>query len=148
MKYKKCLTSMCMLIIGYNSLIASNKNDGEEWKKNSVVSLFQLSESALQDFSQGKMSQVIVECPQGTHLPFATNVKGEYFALESTKAPLLLLQTFYVRCEQPDEFLFSTDQTTWKNFSDFFTGKISLSVHKEGEDLVSGLELEFNQRKS
>ena len=76
---------------------------------------------------------------------------GEFLALESentTPLNLKILKTCYIRCEEKENFLFSTDLQEWKEFSEFFTGRIGVSVKAENDRTIAGLELELNHQKS
>lgn len=118
---------------------------------NQVIRLSDLNDRVIQAFSQGDMEDFILECSAGASLPFKITLKGEYLGLESDSiAPLCLnvLKTCYVRCEKKENFLFSTDLQTWKEFSEFFTGNLTVSVETEHGNPVAGLQLELNQRKS
>jgi hypothetical protein len=92
------------------------------------------------------MSGVVVVCPEGSSLPFNLMLKGEFLALESALKPLQLniLKTCYVQCDEKEHFLFSTDLQTWKDFSEFFTGEVRVSVEREnGGPVASGLSQKF-----
>jgi len=84
-------------------------------------------------------------------MPFKLALKGEFLGLESTQSASLylnVLKTCYVRCEEKENFLFSTDLQTWKDFSEFFTGSLNVSVQAENGGPIAGLQFELNQRKS
>jgi len=150
MKNAKLLGCVLMAVAGSAQLIAAPTLKTTEWPQNKIISLSELNDRVIQDFSNGKISDVIVECPEGTSLPFKLTLKGQFLALESTSiAPFYLkvLKTCYVRCEGKENFLFSTDLQTWKGFSEFFTGELKVSVDTEDGGPVAGLELELNQRK-
>ena len=102
--------------------------------------------------TEGNLSDAILECPQGACLPLNMSLKGEFLSLESAHgAPLYLrvLKSCYVRCEERENFLFSTDLQKWEGFSEFFTGNLKVAVHEEHNGMpVAELELELNQRKS
>jgi hypothetical protein len=115
-------------------------------KQLSEIRLTEVDESFIQDFSQGKMQDWIVECPEGMLLPLRLNVKGEFLAASSEPIVLTIMKTCYIRCEQKDQFLFSGDQKVWKSFSDFFTGELRASVHAEDKALTAKVELELSAR--
>ncbi len=152
MKNAKLLGCLLMMgVAGSAQLIAVPALQQTEWSNNQIMSLFDLNDQVIQEFSQGKRGDLIVEVPEGASLPFKLTLKGEFLALEP--APLLplylkVLKTCYVRCEEQENFLFSMDLQSWKGFSEFFTGKLKASVGIENEEPVAGLELELNQRKN
>jgi len=151
MKKVKLLGCMLMAIAGSTQLIAAPNLKPTEWSQNQVINLSDLSDRIIQDFSNGKMSDVIVECSEGVSLPFKITLKGQFLSLESAAiSPLYLkvLKTCYVRCEGRENFLFSTDLHTWKGFPEFFTGEVRASVEMENGGPIAGLQLELNQRKN
>ena len=152
MKNAKLLGCMLMAAAGSAQLIAAAPTlKSTEWSQSQMISLSHLDERTVQDFSNGKRSDLIIECPEGVSLPFKLTLKGQFLALESAAiSPLYLkvLKTCYVRCEEKENFLFSTDLQAWKGFSEFFTGELKVSVGIENGGPIAGLELELNQRKS
>jgi hypothetical protein len=149
---KKIRLMGCMLVtmIGSGQLMAATVTQ-REWQEAQVIHLADLEQQVIQDFSQGKMRGTIVECPEGACLPLTMTIKGQFLALESAAtAPMILrvLQSCYVRCDMPEHFLFSIDQQEWKEFSEFFTGSIKVSVDAQNGEVVAEVELELNQRKS
>ena len=136
-----------MMAIAATQLVAAPKTQSH----NQIICLSDLNDRVIQDFSQGNIGDFVVECPAGASLPFKLTLKGEFLGLESAAAaPLYLnvLKTCYVRCEEKENFLFSTDLQTWKGFSEFFTGSLNVSVEAENGGPVAGLKFELNQRKS
>ncbi len=118
--------------------------------RNQIIQLSDLNDRVIKDFSQGNIDDFVVECPAGASLPFKLILKGEFLELESNSiAPLQLniLKTCYVRCEEKENFLFSTDLQTWKGFSEFFTGSLDVSVGAENGSPIAGLQFELNQKK-
>jgi hypothetical protein len=114
-----------------------------------ILRISDLNEETIQEFSNGNRSDYILECSEGVAMPFKLAINGEFLALEqSAAAPyhLKVLKTCYVRCEEQGNFLFSTDLQTWKGFSDFFTGKLNVSVGIENKEPAAALQLELNQR--
>lgn len=152
MKNAKLLGCMLIAVAGSTQLVAATTLKATEWSQNQnqIISLSELDDRVIQDFSNGKIGDAIVKCPEGTSLPFKLTLKGQFLALESTSIlPLYLkvLKTCYVRCEGKENFLFSTDLQTWKGFSEFFTGELKASVETENGGPVAGLQLELNERK-
>ena len=147
MKKAKLFGCALMMAVAATQLVAASKTQVCD----QIVRLSDLNDRVIQDFSQGNMGDFVVECPAGARLPFKLTLKGEFLGLESTQsAPLYLkvLKTCYVRCEEKEKFLFSTDLQTWKDFSEFFTGSLNVSVHAENGGPIAGLQFELNQRNS
>lgn len=152
MKYINLMGCMVMAVMGTGQLMAAAPSVQKEWQGHQTISLLNLSEREIQDFSQGNLGDSILECPQGACLPFKITLKGEFLSLEpESAAPLYLrvLKSCYIRCEEKENFLFSTDLQKWEGFSEFFTGNLKVAVHEEHNGMpVAELELELNQRKS
>lgn len=119
--------------------------------RDQILNLKELNQKEIEGFSQGKLNDHILECSEGTYLPLKMVLTGEFLAVESAaETPLYLkiLKTCYIRCEEKENFLFSTDLEEWKEFSEFFTGRVNVSVKAQKDGTIAGLELELNQRKS
>ena len=151
MKHVKLMGCMLMAVTGAGQLMAASPSVQKEWQGHQTISLLNLSEREIQDFSQGKLGDSILECPQGACLPLKMTLKGEFLSLEpASAAPLYLrvLKSCYIRCEEKENFLFSTDLQKWEGFSEFFTGNLKAAVEGHNGMPVAELELELNQRKS
>jgi len=140
---------ICITIIGSSQLLASSYLGSEETGANQIISLLEINERTVRDFSEGKMGGYILECPEGTHLPLEMILSGEFLALEShERTHLKILKTCYIQCKERENFLFSTDLKKWETFSDFFIGKLKVSLNVQNDELVAEVELELNQRKA
>lgn len=151
MKKAKLLGCLLIAVAGSTQLIATPNPKPTECSQHQMISLFDLNDRVIEDFSNGKMGDLIVECPEGASLPFRMTLKGEFLALESEDVSsyyLKVLKTCYVRCDGRENFLFSTDLQTWKGFSEFFAGEVKVSVETENGVPVVGLQLELNQRNN
>src|SRR5271169_2149328 len=109
MKNATWIGCLLMMIVGSSPLMAVNK----EFLKSKRCSAFQilripdLNEEVIQEFSQGNLSDYILECPEGAAMPFKIAITGEFLALEPAEtAPyhLRVLKTCYVRCEEQGNF--------------------------------------------
>src|SRR5260221_11252464 len=90
---------------------------------NQVVSLNQLSDENIESFIKGKLQDTIVKCPAGMVLPLTLSLQGDFLALESVgHSSVKILKTCFVKCVG-EMYLFSLDGKSWKEFSEFFTGK-------------------------
>ena len=138
---KKTMLFGCVLMLAATQLLAAPKTQ--------IIRLSELNARVIEDFSQGNRSDCILECAAGVSLPFKLTLKGEFLGLEAApQLHLNILKTCYIRCEEKENFLFSTDLQTWKAFSEFFTGELRLSVETENSHPVAGLQLELNQRNT
>ena len=140
MKKEKLFGWALMMVIAATQLVADPKT-----QLSNQVCLTDLNDRVIQDFSQGNMGDFVVLCPAGASLPFKLSLTGEF--LESDLlTQLKVLKTCYIKCEEKENFLFSTDFQTWKGFSEFFSGNLQVSVQTENEQPVVSLQFELNQR--
>jgi hypothetical protein len=150
MKHVRFLGCVWMAMMGSSSFVAASLPLQNE-PNVQVISLLELSEKTIEEFSQGKMSGYVLECPEGVSLPLKMRVRGEFLALESESVEpmhLRVLKSCYIRCEERENFLFSSDLQTWEGCAEFFTGELKVSVESQDGVPVAGLELELNQRKA
>jgi len=113
-----------------------------------VVSLGDLTEETLENFTKGKQQNVVVECPAGMVLPLTLSLQGEFLALESrgeTAAHVKILKTCFMKCIN-ETFFFSLDRKSWKEFSEFFTGKLSAEFHNTDKGPFFGVGCELHQK--
>lgn len=135
---------MKKFVIGFVMMTASLLAD-------QIIKVEELNQHEIEGFSQGRLGDHIIECHEGVYLPLKMDVKGAFLSLQSANAePLYLkfLKTCYIRCEEKEHFLFSTDLQNWRDFSEFFTGRAGISVKAEKDGVIAGLEIELDQRKS
>lgn len=152
MKKAALLGCMFMTLIGSAQLMMADSTfkivDGPQYQ---LIRLSDLNDQVLQDFSQGNRSDLIIACEEGSALPFKLSLKGQFLALESMpQSPLYLkvLKTCFIRCEEQENFLFSTDLQAWRAFSEFFTGELGLSVQVDTGETEVVLRLELDERNS
>ena len=144
------LLGCVLMVVGSAQLMAVSPLE-------TTISLCDLNDQLIQEFSYGTRRDLIVECPEGASLAFKLTLKGEFLALESaaiaplsavvTPLYLRILKTCYIRCEGRENFLFSTDLKNWKGFSEFFTGELKVSVETDNAGPVAALQLELSERK-
>lgn len=130
---------MSIMLPGYSS---------HECKTDRVITLLECDHEMITDFCNGKLKDVILECKEGTSLPFEIHVKGEYLNLESKPeySKIRILKTCYVRCPEPEKLLFSLDAKAWKNFSEFFTGMVGGSFGVYNGNPLAKLELDLKSK--
>lgn len=117
--------------------------------KPQMVHLSDLTQKVMEDFIEGKHENMVVICPEGMVLPLSLGVKGEFLALQpSEQAPVQvkILKTCFVKCVGK-VFFFSLDGENWKDFSEFFTGKLGASIGVGDQGPFAGVECELFQRK-
>ncbi len=114
---------------------------------NQVITLSELTKEMVEDFFAGKTSRFILECPQGAVLPFSLSLQGEFLSLSSDELPrtVKVLKTCYIKCVD-ETFFFSADLQIWKDFHEFFTGMMGVSLNVNERTPTVGLNIELNQR--
>ncbi len=112
-----------------------------------VITLAELTKEMVEDFFTGKAPQVILECMQGSNLPFNLSLKGEFLALEAEDNPgaLKVLKTCFIK-SVGDTFFFSSDLHNWKDFQEFFTGAIEVTLNADEGTPIIGFNIDINQR--
>ena len=105
-----------------------------------IVSVYQLTEQELNEAIQGQHPEMVVEFSAKTSLPIHFFLTGDLLHLlgnDGQFGSLEIQQTFYVRYAQ-EEFLFSTNLTDWKCFSEFTTGSASVSLNiQDGQPSIA-----------
>jgi hypothetical protein len=113
---------------------------------NQVVTLSELTDENIESFTQGKLQDTIVKCPAGMVLPLTLSLQGEFLALKSEgESSVKILKTCFVKC-QGETYLFSLDGKSWKEFSEFFTGKLSAEFHNTNEGPFTHVGCELHQK--
>ena len=130
--------------VGYHMHLRGLTNDRN--REFQVIRLSEITEEMIQDFFTGKRSQWVLECPEGSVLPFHFSVKGEFLAVEDTWSEVKVLKNCFIK-RLNDKFLFSTDLQQWKEFQNFFSGKIGVALNLEEGDLTLGCHLELNENR-
>ena len=95
------------------------------------------------------MNDTVILLPEGAVFPFQVKVNGEFFELETTEEALhnlKILKTCYVRCDENKNLFFSLDQKDWKDFLEFFKGRMSTSFRVKDGQPSADLELVLNKR--
>ncbi len=115
-----------------------------------VLGLSDLTQQLIENFTQGNMTGTILECKEGEVLPFHLNLVSEYLELspeEDCRQTIRILKTIYIKCDnEKEQFLFSADLLDWKEFLEFFTGQIGVSLNVQEAPQNFGLYLELHQR--
>ena len=88
-----------------------------------MINLNQADETIVQQFTQAKLADCIMECPTGASFPLRLTIEGEFLHSASIST-LKILKTCYIRCQEPEHFLFSADKQHWSEFEVFFTGEV------------------------
>jgi hypothetical protein len=109
-----------------------------------VVNLTELTDAHIESFTQGKLQDTIVKCLAGTVLPLTLSLQGEFLASEG-ESSLKILKTCFVKYVE-ETYLFSLDGKSWKEFSEFFTGKLSAEFHNTGKGPFAHVGCELHQK--
>ncbi len=109
-----------------------------------VVSINELTDAHIESFTQGKLQDTIVKCPAGMVLPLTLSLQGEFFASEG-ESSLKILKTCFVKCVE-ETYLLSLDGKSWKEFSEFFTGKLSAEFHNTDKGSFAHLGCELHRK--
>lgn len=112
-----------------------------------IVTLEALTEDVSQDFFAGRSDNLILQCSEGSKLPFHFALQGSMLALEPECAScsLRLLQTCFIMFVN-EEFFFSSDLHDWRNFQEYFTGTMSVNLDVINGEPTVGLSIELNPR--
>jgi len=111
-----------------------------------VVNLYDLTDENIESFTQGKLPDVVVKCPAGTVMPLTFSLQGEFLGLESAgHSSMKILKTCFVKCHG-ETFLFSLDGKRWKEFSEFFTGKLNAEFHNTENGPIAHVGCELHQK--
>ena len=111
-----------------------------------VVSLSELTDENVESFTRGKLQDAVIKCPAGTVLPLTLSLKGEFLAIETEGRPSVkILKTCFAKCVG-EAFLFSLDGKNWKEFSEFFTGNLSVEFHNTDNGPFVGVSCGLNQK--
>lgn len=151
---KAIVICVCMAYAGMSTaMVMSNEtpvaclhtDDGSDY---TIINLSSMTSEQLKGFFNGETIQLVLECPEGASLPLHLSIAGEFLALDPLDEPpyrLRILQTCFIKNEKQN-FYFSDDCVHWKEFSDFFSGSIGVSVNNESARDVS-LLLELNSKR-
>lgn len=99
-----------------------------------ILVLSELTSEMKEDFLNGK----VLECLEGTVLPFRFSLKGEFLEGENFST-IKVLKTCFIKCVN-EVFLFSTDLKDWKEFHKFFNGNLGVSLDA-GPEFSLNIEL-------
>jgi len=76
---------------------------------------------------------VILKFPQGTVITAKFALSGDLVELtgDNDQLSILINETFYFTMTEDEEFVFSLDGETWKEFEDFVTGSLKVTLSKD-----------------
>ena len=95
-----------------------------------VISLLDASQE-IEEIMKGNHPEAVIAFPEKTILPIHFFLQGNLFHFtESTENPgyIEVQQTFYARCNEEGEPLFSSNLKEWKTFPEFVKGEISVQL--------------------
>lgn len=126
-----------------------------EWKEpevkqvSQVIDISRVSNDMLLDFIEGRLPNVVIECPSNFQLPLTLSLEGEFFSLDGGDQKVMLNthKQFYIIMPEKEKILFSTDLQNWKNFEEFSTGMISFTFNVNENHLPeASLKAILNER--
>ncbi len=114
-----------------------------------VVSVHNASQETFDEIMKGNCLSVAIEFPAKTMLPIQLALSGDLMHfVGSTENPgyFEVKQTFYAKCTEAGNPVFSSDLKNWKSFGEFITGNLSvlLSIH-DGQPSMA-ISAETNRR--
>lgn len=113
-----------------------------------VVKIENFTQSMLEDFILGNLTDVVIECQRGTEIPFNVTIDGDFLVLrprDNCGYDLTVVNTCFIKCPKKKEFYFSGDLQNWKKFKDFFSGALGISLNDGGPQL--SLDIELNRKE-
>lgn len=132
----------------FNSLICLSLGTASLFADWVSIPFNDLTPEIIEDFTEGRNPNLVVEFTKGSEIPFQLNLQGDFLKHVSSKPThtFEVVKTWYVKNYQ-GVYLFSTDKENWQDVLSFFTGNAGLSAHKEDDrDLTLELKLELNKR--
>lgn len=144
----KAFRLLLLAFIGPSLLLAkdsSKKNETQE--EPTILTLAEFSKAMEAGMEIEKFKNVILECPQGSELPFKMTIRGDMLSLEPNLLTLKLLKPCYIKSGM-GSLKFSSDLKKWEDFSEFFTGKTAASLDFQNQETQINLELELNLHKN
>ncbi|MBA3721082.1 MAG: hypothetical protein H0W88_01605 [Parachlamydiaceae bacterium] len=107
-----------------------------------VINISECSKENIEDFFQGKIPNIAIECNKGQKIPLKIKSSGDFLAIGSNiNTPLYLnfVNTCYIQCTG-EKILFSKDLHTWKNLEEFFTSSFGFGIDEQ-QSINFNLEL-------
>jgi hypothetical protein len=114
-----------------------------------IVNICNLKEQELKEIMQGQHPETAIEFSAQTTIPISLFLKGDLVNLVESagkSAEMEVKQTFYFRCLQEEELVFSTNLTDWQSFLDFITCSVSVSLTIQDEHPSLEIGAELNRR--
>ena len=150
----KMLATLSIILAGASTLFAANYSIPlDKCAVNSqetgyeIINLKNTDRSTLERFFSGQYPNIVLECVEGDNFPIQLCLSGNFLnlvVLEQPKYVLKMMKPCFIRFDG-DNFLFSVDLSDWKEFKDFFSGKLSFSIDEVTMQMTFNLEI--NQPK-
>lgn len=105
-------------------------------------------EEQMQQLSEMWQDNWVIEVNQGLEIPLHPTLKGEIFHLEPEDnfVSVFVDKTFYLRIDDEEGILLSSDLTTWEDPEEFFTGEFDVKLLNHQDKPLINLLIELNQR--
>lgn len=147
MKLRLLTTSLCLALAGLSISQLFSRELPIQHNEQRFYYLPQMTEEEMLHFIENSGS--ILVCPEGSVIPFALFLNGEFFESETNtsdpKYSLRIKKTIYL-CIINDQFLMSVDGSHWKTREEMFAGMISVGLKSEENHPKITLGMELNQR--
>ncbi len=121
--------------------------DSPQESNGPVIAISELTNEMIGDFFQTKSSPFILECAEGTMLPFDLSIQSEFLTLAADEASrtIHIIKTCYIKSVDGTYF-FSCDLRHWQEFEDFFSGYMGLVLHVNNGTPMLNLNVGLSQR--
>ena len=150
---KKLVAALCSVFLTFNSFTYTEEK---------IYTLFdELQEKDIDALFEDLNGSLIIYLQEGTKLSLKMVAKSDFFSIEHLDqgASIVVNKPFYMRvssqeCTIPEleglpnfEFEFSHDCETWKNYSDFFGGVISLDYNPNEDAKQISVSIDLNLKE-
>lgn len=134
------------------SLLLGRHTSNEEIpvKSYQKMSLSEFSALIFEGTAPRKLKNLIIECPEGSELPFKLTLNGDLFTFgpsQDLQFSLILKKTCYLTHLPTEGTVFSTDMKNWKKADDFFFMKrASIGLFNENKQPTATFEVDLAEQ--
>lgn len=91
--------------------------------------------------------EIVKKFRTGEELPFNVKITGEVFNFNTTDQVMKIAQTIFVKVNPEGPAFKLKDEDNWKNFEEFFTGRLDAGLGAHDESSLQGnISLDMNIR--